>query len=181
MPGQISSECVPLVGPERESRRCLSPAKRGDDDGGTPRKRHEPPVVDRQLRDRLGPREGRVRANDWEQTKADFSKDKGHELNQNVGDTVKQAAGKKHIPSGAQPDDKPESKAYDRIEPRAPLRLQRVESHFAEHTRWDASLETKMRDEWNKLHADQKFSDEVKGRRAPRLGSRAQALTGRTA
>ena len=34
---------------------------------------------------------------DWEQTKADFSS-KGRDLNQDVDDTVKQAAGKKAIP-----------------------------------------------------------------------------------
>ena len=35
---------------------------------------------------------------DWEQTKHDFNKDKGKELNQDVGDTVGQAVGKKPIP-----------------------------------------------------------------------------------
>ena len=35
---------------------------------------------------------------DWEQTKHDFSKSKGRELHQDVGDTVKQAAGKEPIP-----------------------------------------------------------------------------------
>src|SRR5947207_3034679 len=34
---------------------------------------------------------------DWEQTKADVSS-KGEELDQDVGDTVKQAAGKEYIP-----------------------------------------------------------------------------------
>ncbi|MEO7112691.1 MAG: hypothetical protein ABI183_19755, partial [Polyangiaceae bacterium] len=41
---------------------------------------------------------------DWEQTKADLSKKAGHELNQNVGDTVKQAAGKEAIPAGNAPN-----------------------------------------------------------------------------
>jgi hypothetical protein len=35
---------------------------------------------------------------DWEQTKHDFNKDAGRELNQDVGDTLGQAAGKKPIP-----------------------------------------------------------------------------------
>jgi hypothetical protein len=35
---------------------------------------------------------------DWEQTKADLSKNGGEELNQGAGDTVKQAVGKKEIP-----------------------------------------------------------------------------------
>ena len=35
---------------------------------------------------------------DWEQTKHDFDKDKGRELNQDVDDTLGQAVGKKPIP-----------------------------------------------------------------------------------
>jgi hypothetical protein len=34
---------------------------------------------------------------DWEQTKHDFSKKSGQELHQNVGDTVKQMAGKEPV------------------------------------------------------------------------------------
>ena len=35
---------------------------------------------------------------DWEQTKHDFNKKKGQDLNQNVGHTVKQAVGKETPP-----------------------------------------------------------------------------------
>lgn len=35
---------------------------------------------------------------DWEQTKADFSSDSGADLNQEIGDTVKQSVGKEPIP-----------------------------------------------------------------------------------
>src|SRR5690349_14841384 len=35
---------------------------------------------------------------DWEQTKHDLHLKGGHELNQNIGDTVKQVAGKEAIP-----------------------------------------------------------------------------------
>jgi hypothetical protein len=42
---------------------------------------------------------------DWEQTKADFTGGKkGHDLNQDVGDTLGQAFGKKPIPPTAQPN-----------------------------------------------------------------------------
>lgn len=40
---------------------------------------------------------------DWEQTKHEFSSTSGHELNQDIGDTLKQAAGKQAIP----PDNRP--------------------------------------------------------------------------
>lgn len=35
---------------------------------------------------------------DWEQTKHDFSKKHGEQLDQDVGDTLKQAAGKEPVP-----------------------------------------------------------------------------------
>ncbi|ATB31478.1 hypothetical protein [Melittangium boletus] len=35
---------------------------------------------------------------DWEQTKHDLNKKKGTDLNQDVGDTVKQATGKEPVP-----------------------------------------------------------------------------------
>jgi hypothetical protein len=41
---------------------------------------------------------------DWEQTKHDLSKKKGEELNQNVADTLKQAAGKEYIPPEGVPN-----------------------------------------------------------------------------
>lgn len=41
---------------------------------------------------------------DWEQTKHDISKKKGAELNQDVGDTIKQATGKEPIPPPFMPN-----------------------------------------------------------------------------
>jgi hypothetical protein len=41
---------------------------------------------------------------DWEQTKHDLDKDKGKELNQDLGDTVGQAVGKKPIPPPSVPN-----------------------------------------------------------------------------
>lgn len=40
---------------------------------------------------------------DWEQTKHDFNKKSGQELNQDVGDTVKQATGADPIPAPSVP------------------------------------------------------------------------------
>ena len=53
---------------------------------------------------------------DWEQTKADVSKKAGHELNQGIGDTVKQAAGKEAIPAPSAPNP-PEVRTFEQIEP----------------------------------------------------------------
>ena len=41
---------------------------------------------------------------DWEQTMHDLSIHGGHELNQQIGDTLKQAAGKEAIPQDDRPN-----------------------------------------------------------------------------
>ena len=41
---------------------------------------------------------------DWEQTKHDISKKHGEELDQDVGDTLKQAAGKEPVPPRGVPN-----------------------------------------------------------------------------
>ncbi len=41
---------------------------------------------------------------DWEQTKHDFSKEKGQELNQDVTDTLKQSTGNQYIPPEGVPN-----------------------------------------------------------------------------
>jgi hypothetical protein len=47
---------------------------------------------------------GEALKRDWEQTKHDFNKKAGEELNQDVGDTVGQATGKKPIPPPSVPN-----------------------------------------------------------------------------
>jgi hypothetical protein len=82
---------------------------------------------------------------DWEQTKADFSKKQGHELNQNVGDTVKQAAGKEAIPAGNTPNVKRVD--YSKAEPA--LRYgYGASQQFSDHKKWDTTLEGKLRSDW---------------------------------
>jgi hypothetical protein len=52
---------------------------------------------------------------DWEQTKADFTtKSKRHDIDQDAGDTVKQAAGKESIPPAGVPNAKEPS--WDDVE-----------------------------------------------------------------
>jgi hypothetical protein len=64
---------------------------------------------------------------DWEQTKADVSKG-GHELNQDVGDTVKQSAGKQAIPPGNTPNPP-------------------TDKHYGAQP-WNSELEGKLRKDW---------------------------------
>jgi hypothetical protein len=80
---------------------------------------------------------------DWEQTKADFT-DGGRELNQDVGDTVKQAAGKQPIPPGntANPPD-----SWDDLEPA--LRYGHGARHYYSNEEWNDQLESRLRDDWS--------------------------------
>ena len=95
-------------------------------------------------------------ARDWDQTKADFSKTKGQELNQNVADTVKQAAGKEPIPGKHVANVKEDD--FQNAEPA--LRYgYGASSQYPEYQRWDDKLESRLRSDWDKLHADRKFDD----------------------
>ena len=86
---------------------------------------------------------------DWEQTKADFSKTKGQELNQNAADTVKQATGATTPPPPTVPNAKP-ADDYKTAEPA--LRYGHgAASHYADAKQWDDGLEAKLKTEWDNL------------------------------
>lgn len=81
---------------------------------------------------------------DWEQTKADVTSG-GHELNQGVSDTVKQAAGKAAIPPGNAPNQGGRGD-WDENEPA--LRYgYGARQHYAD-AQWSDELEGKMRKDW---------------------------------
>lgn len=92
---------------------------------------------------------------DWEQTKADFTSNKGQELNQDVGDTVKQALGKQPIPPRYVPN-----ADWDQVEPG--LRYGwGAAGHYSDDTDWDDRVESKLREEWNDLKSGRTW-DEAK-------------------
>ena len=102
---------------------------------------------------------------DWEQTKADVSS-KGRELNQDVGDTVKQAAGKQHIPPAnvANPRDASDIESgkdsdWNRVESSYRYGVGAREQYGSED--WNDRVESKMREEWNDLKSGRTW-DEVK-------------------
>lgn len=100
---------------------------------------------------------------DWEQTKADVSS-KGHELNQDVGDTVKQAAGKQSIPPGNTPNP-PGAKKDERwedVEPSYRYGVGARTQHGANDANWSDRVESKLSEEWAQLKSGQTW-DEVKG------------------
>lgn len=97
---------------------------------------------------------------DWEQTKADLSKSKGQELNQGVGDTVKQALGKETIPAAGQPNVSTERKDWDLAEPAVRYGYG-ARQHFAQHSSWGQELESTLRKDWENLKSGRTW-DEVK-------------------
>lgn len=96
---------------------------------------------------------------DWEQTKADFSS-KGQELDQGVGDTVRQAAGKQAIP----PEGFPNPAKFEDMEPGLKFGYSAA-NQYASDQSWDEKLETKLKTEWDDLKSGrdwQKFKTAVK-------------------
>jgi hypothetical protein len=94
---------------------------------------------------------------DWEQTKADLSKKAGHELNQNIGDTVKQAAGKEVIPAGNAPN--PSQANFDDFAPALQLGHAARLQYGKDHKQWNEGLETKLQKDWDSVGANRGWSD----------------------
>jgi hypothetical protein len=89
---------------------------------------------------------------DWEQTKHDLSfKKKGTDLDQDVGDTIKQAAGKEPIPGHD----------FDRLEPAVRYGHGASMYYRDDADDWDDHTESKLREEWNDLRSGKTW-DEVK-------------------
>lgn len=83
---------------------------------------------------------------DWEQTKADLSSG-GRELNQDAGDTVKQAAGKQAIPPGNAPNpNDSHDLAWADAEPG--VRYGYGARRQYGDREWNDEMETKLRKDW---------------------------------
>jgi hypothetical protein len=94
---------------------------------------------------------------DWEQTKADLSKKAGHDLHQNIGDTVKQAAGKEAIPAKNTPN--PSAKNWDDFEPALQLGHAARLHYGAAHKAWTPDLEQKLQKDWDAVGSNRGWSD----------------------
>src|SRR5262245_4250501 len=85
---------------------------------------------------------------DWEQTKFDLGLPGGHELNQTVIDTIKQATQSASIP----PDDRPNPPkvigAWDEAEYPIGYGYTARRKHGHEHPTWNEGIEQKLRAEW---------------------------------
>jgi hypothetical protein len=84
---------------------------------------------------------------DWSQTKHDLHLG-GHEMNQGVTDTLKQAAGQEHLPTINQAN--PPKVIGEWSDAEIPYRYGHAawQQFGAEHPVWSPELEAKLKDEW---------------------------------
>ena len=87
---------------------------------------------------------------DWEQTKSDLSGNrKGRDIDQDVGDTVKQAMGK---PSATAPE-------WDRVESGYRYGVGARAQFGREYTEWDDRLESRLRNDWDETKSGSTWED----------------------
>jgi hypothetical protein len=92
---------------------------------------------------------------DWEQTKNDFSSKSGKDLNQDVDDTVKQAAGKEAIPAPNTPN--PNSTWGDEAAVRYGYGAG-ISRAYNSHKVWDNDLESKLQKDWESSNPDRPWT-----------------------
>ena len=89
---------------------------------------------------------------DWDQTKHDLG-GKKPDTDQQVSDTVKQAAGKEIIPPRGTP-------TYNKAEPAYRFGYG-ARSHYAKkYSKWDAKLETELKSDWQTTNPDRQWADD---------------------
>jgi hypothetical protein len=87
---------------------------------------------------------------DWDQTKHDFG-GKQPDTDQDVDDTVKQAAGKQPIPPRGQP-------TYEEVEDAARFGYGARSQYGKEYERWDVQLETQLKEDWRETYSDRDWA-----------------------
>ncbi len=86
---------------------------------------------------------------DWEQTKHDFSDKHGHELNQDVGDTVKQAAGKEAIPPNDRANPPRVIGSWDDVEYPIGYGYGARLTYGQRHASWNDDVERELAKDWD--------------------------------
>src|SRR2546423_7230912 len=86
---------------------------------------------------------------DWDQTKHDFG-GKEPDTDQNVDDTVKQAAGKQPIPARGQP-------TYQEVEDAYRFGYGARTQYGNSYSRWDNKLETTLERDWRDTYSDREW------------------------
>jgi len=85
---------------------------------------------------------------DWEQTKQDLHVKGGHELNQKIDDTVKQAAGKEPIPAIDRANPPKVVGNWDDVELPTEYGYSARARYGETHESWNADLESTLQNEW---------------------------------
>ena len=88
---------------------------------------------------------------DWDQTKHDFG-GKEPDTDQDVGDTVKQAAGKQPIPPRGVP-------TFEEIEDAYRFGYGARAQYGESFSEWDENLETQLEDDWRQTYNDREWRD----------------------
>lgn len=100
---------------------------------------------------------------DWDQTKKDLHIG-GHELNQNVKDTVRQATGKQSIPPIDQANPPKVIGDWDEAEMPLGYGFGARREFGDEHSTWNNDVESKLRSGWeDPSHEGRRDWDDVKG------------------
>ncbi|MFT3839122.1 MAG: DUF2171 domain-containing protein [Myxococcaceae bacterium] len=95
---------------------------------------------------------------DWEQTKKDLGVKSARELHQNVGDTVRQAAGKEVIPVADLPNPRPSSD-WANVEPALQYGVGAQREYGQKYNEWDDQLENRLSTEWDSSKTGRSFDD----------------------
>jgi len=85
---------------------------------------------------------------DWEQTKHDFGVKGGHELNQGIADTVKQAMNKEPIPAADKPNPPKVIGSWDEAEYPISYGYSARGTHGGEYPTWSVDLERRLETSW---------------------------------
>jgi hypothetical protein len=94
---------------------------------------------------------------DWDQTKHDFGANQP-DLNQDVGDTVKQAAGKQPVPMRGQP-------VYDEVEDAHRFGFGARSYYGKRYPAWNSDLELQLQRDWQETYSDKNWAgnrDEIR-------------------
>ena len=99
---------------------------------------------------------------DWEQTKHEFSPTAGHELNQDIGDTLKQAAGKQAIPYDGRPNPPRVIDTWENAEQAIQFGYDASYYDRDSHSEWTSQLETRLADRWREQRPKGRDWDDVR-------------------
>jgi hypothetical protein len=92
---------------------------------------------------------------DWEQTKVDIGAEGGN-LNQGVGNTVRQAAGSEAIPPRSQPVNR---RAWSDAEPAVRYGVGAYAQYGSRYGKWNDEVEVKLSTEWDEEKTGRPFSE----------------------